>query len=191
MYSKQEQHVNSYDNVYSEEINDWKDFQNKISDFFNEIGFKASVETLITGARGSFESDVYAENNSNPKLRILFECKYWNTNIPQDVVFSFIQRVENCGANLGYIVSKKGFQEGAIEAVKKTNVELYQFQDFFSLYYNDWINNQLVRVRQQLSFLSDVIYDHLFECANLIISEDYGFYSERQKKEFIDIYQFL
>jgi hypothetical protein len=46
--------------------------------------------------------------------------------------------VSDFGANLGFIVSKNGFQAGSYKAVEKTNVRLVSLKELEKEYYTKW-----------------------------------------------------
>ena len=89
--------------------------------------------------RGKKEIDVYAHDiESEYESKILIECKFWNRPIDQEVVHSFRTVMNDYGANIGFIISKVGFQKGCIDAVKKTNIKLMTLKDVENLYFERW-----------------------------------------------------
>ncbi|MBY0157207.1 restriction endonuclease [Cytobacillus firmus] len=73
----------------------------------------------------------------------LIECKYWNTDIPQTVIHSFRTVVSDYGSQHGLIIAKKGFQSGAYEATKNTNIHLLSWNEFLSLFEERWLQNRI------------------------------------------------
>jgi restriction system protein len=114
---------------------DWRDLQKKVAEILADIGFKTEIEKELITARGKTEVDVFAIDESQlPPATYLCECKHWESKIPQTIVHSFRTIVQDYGANFGLIISKRGFQSGAYDAVKNTNIKLvnwYEFQDIF------------------------------------------------------------
>jgi len=47
--------------------------------------------------------------------------------------------VSDCGANLGYIITKKGFQRGAINASSLTNIQLINWAEFQDIFMKDYL----------------------------------------------------
>ncbi|WP_316237021.1 restriction endonuclease [Bradyrhizobium sp. SZCCHNR1015] len=81
--------------------------------------------------RGHYDVDVFAEETiEGITYRILCECKNWRTKVPQEKVHAFRTIMQETGANRGYIVSRTGFQAGAIEAAQATNIELVTYAQF-------------------------------------------------------------
>lgn len=127
--------------IFNSEPNDWKDLEIKVCKIFQEIGCEAENKKNISTVRGDVEIDVYVEDNTKmPRMLYFCECKYWNNPIPQHVIHSFQTVVANAGANLGYIISKKGFQSGAYESVNNSNVKLLTWDEFQALYFETWVS---------------------------------------------------
>lgn len=104
-----------------------------------QCGLVVEIEKKIDLVRGKAEFDVYAEETvSGRKHTIACECKYWNTAIPQDVIFGFRTKVNDIGANFGLIISSSKFQSGAIAAVDRTNVSLLTWDEFQDRYFDTW-----------------------------------------------------
>jgi hypothetical protein len=118
----------------------WQELEDKVEDILNKSGFKAEKNKLIKLVRGEVKIDVFAEkNNSTPPIKILCECKYWETNIPQTIIHSFRTVVSDCGANLGYIIAKTGFQSGAVKASELTNIQLITWEQFQDIFREDYL----------------------------------------------------
>jgi hypothetical protein len=119
---------------------DWKNLQQKVHQAFIEMGCHAEEPKTISLVRGQKEVDVYVEDIVHGiKSVYLIECKYWNSDIPQDVIHGFRTVVSDSGANKGIIIAKKGFQSGASEANFMTPVELMTWDQFNSAFFDKWI----------------------------------------------------
>ena len=59
----------------------------------------------------------------------MLECKYWNSRVTKEKVMALKSIVDDCGADRGLIVSKMGFQSGAIRASTKTNITLTSIEE--------------------------------------------------------------
>ena len=117
----------------------WKDLQNSVCRLFNEIGLHAETEKLIQTPRGNVEVDVFAiDMNSVDQIKYLVECKNWSNSIPQSVVHSFTTVMHETGANIGFIVSKNGFQEGAKRYMDNTNISGLTYLELQERYFNVW-----------------------------------------------------
>ena len=55
------------------------------------------------------------------------EAKSWRSNVPKEKILALRSIVDDTGADRGFLISEKGFQSGAWEAAKKSNVELEKF----------------------------------------------------------------
>ena len=114
-------------NIFSENPKDWLDLQNKVAYILSSCGYIVEIPKKIRTVRGEVEIDVYA---SDSDISIVCECKYWESNIPQNIIFSFRSVVGDIGANKGIVIAKSGFQSGAYENVRNTNIELKTWEDF-------------------------------------------------------------
>lgn len=66
----------------------WQQIQTFVGRMFKEFGFDTEVSKVIELVRGHKEIDVYArdlECESQPT--ILVKCKFWNSPIPQEVIY--------------------------------------------------------------------------------------------------------
>lgn len=125
--------------IYSDP-SDWKDLQNKVCMLLCQSGFNAETEKNVTTPRGDVELDVYAvDPNSIDKISYVVECKNWANSVNQSVILSFTTVMNETGCNIGYIVSKKGFQSGAIKYVSFTNIKLFTFEELQEHYYIVWM----------------------------------------------------
>jgi len=121
---------------------DWRDLQNKVAQLLNESDIKAEVGKKIKNIRGVVEIDVFArETIDNRNYDILIECKNWNSKVPQTVIHSFRSVISDIGANIGYIISLKGFQSGAYEANQFTNIDILTWYEFQELFEEKWLRN--------------------------------------------------
>lgn len=137
--------------IYRNEPSNWKDLQDKVAEILIESGIYAESPKIIHSARNDYEIDVYAKERINSRDNIiLIECKNWNSRVPQTIVHAFRTAMSDIGANVGYIISKKGFQKGAIQAAENTNIQLLTWNEFQELFENEWRKN----------YLSDYIEKH-------------------------------
>lgn len=149
------------------QVADWRDLQNKVCQLFNEMAYEAeTTKTVELAGRGSKEIDVYVKDPLASHNQIyLIECKHWESNIPQEVVHGFKFVMESAGANTGFIVSKNGFQSGAREAARFTNIQLVTFEELQHLYGNEWFRKQRAKLAPLLDRLRS-IYGLHFEQFN-------------------------
>src|ERR1051326_5174857 len=99
-------------------VKDWRELQDRVCRLFIEMDYEAESEKSVALAgRGKKQIDVFVNDLlASYNRTYLIECKYWDVNVPQEVVHAFKTVMEETGANTGFIVSKKGFQPGAYEA---------------------------------------------------------------------------
>ena len=140
---------------------DWKDLQEKVRQVFLEIGCFAETGKKIETVRGEVEIDVYVKDATKiPEMIYLCECKYWDSTIPQSVIHSFQTVASNYGAHLGYIISKKGFQRGAYNATRNSNVQLLTWNQFQEMYFDTWKSAMFEKLSQSAEPFSKY-YDYL------------------------------
>ena len=119
---------------------DWKDLQNKVAEIFTDIGYETETDRTIETARGKVMVDVFSVDKSqSPNILYLCECKHWKSRVPKTVVHSFRTVIQDFGANYGIIISKVGFQKGAYETVKHTNITLVDWFGFQDLFEEKWL----------------------------------------------------
>jgi len=117
----------------------WRQLQSWVGDIFSECGFEVHVEKSTALARGRAAIDVSAvETVKNRDYKVLVECKNWTAKVPQNVVHGFRTVVTDAGANIGYVVSKRGFQSGANSAANFTNVKLVTVEEFQNIFVDQW-----------------------------------------------------
>jgi len=120
--------------------NGWRDLENTVADILRECGMAVQQQVNVPLPRGSVDLDVLAEEIiEGITSKIVCECKDWRTNVPREKVHAFRTVMDETGANRGYIISRVGFQIGAIEAANATNAELLTFEQFQERYFDKWI----------------------------------------------------
>lgn len=130
--------------IVHEPPNSWQDLELIVAKILKQCGFDAERGKQISTVRGTVDIDVFAkDSNSTPSSEYLIECKYWNTDIPQTVIHSFRTVVSDYGSQHGLIIAKKGFQSGAYEATKNTNIHLLSWNEFLSLFEKHWLQNRI------------------------------------------------
>lgn len=121
----------------------WEELEELVTAILNEAGMTAKRQVTLDLPRGDVDVDVYAEETVDGIVhRTVCECKNWKTNIPKDVVHAFRTVMQETGANRGYIISRMGFQSGAVEAAKATNINLVTFEEFQQRYFDKWYKNR-------------------------------------------------
>jgi len=137
-------------NIFEEEPKNWLDLQDKVAYVLEHCGYSVETPKLIQTSRGCVEVDVYAESKD---MIIVCECKYWESNIPQNIAFAFRTIVEDIGANKGIIIAKKGFQSGVYCSIKNTNIETHTWNEFMELYKEKYLKTvirQFTRIQREV-----------------------------------------
>lgn len=71
------------------------------------------------------EIDVSVEQNvRGAKVLFLIECKWWNKNVGVEQVLTLEGRLRDIGGHKGIIVTKTGFQKGAIQIARDRGIAL-------------------------------------------------------------------
>ena len=140
--------------IFDNPIN-WQDLQNKVCIILNQIGFEASTSKIIKTPRGQIEVDVFAiDPFSIDKIVYIVECKNWKYKVPQTITHSFNTVMQETGANVGYIISKEGFQKGAFDFTQNTSIKNLTFNQFQKKYLKAWsdkyFNNELKKTSNSL-----------------------------------------
>ncbi len=121
---------------------DWRHLQERIAAILRECGLQAETPKTLDTVRGRVEVDVYAvDPASRPPSLYVCECKLWSRNVPQAEVLAFRSVVSDVGAHHGLFISAHGFQQGAHEVVRGTNVTLMSWVEFEELFRQRWCRN--------------------------------------------------
>jgi hypothetical protein len=108
----------------------WRQYQDEVATLFRAAGCDAKVEEVVEGARGKHKIDVYVTFKQYGMNAVwIVECKYWNRRVSKETVMALSGIVADCGADKGIIISKKGFQSGAVRAATKTNIILTSLEE--------------------------------------------------------------
>lgn len=129
----------------------WDRLEELVTAILSECGMEATRQVSLQLPRGAVDIDVLAEETvQGIHHRIICECKNWRTNVPREVVHAFRTVMQETGAHQGYIVSRVGFQIGAIEAARSTNIELLTFAEFQSAFFAKWFNKRLWAMEEEI-----------------------------------------
>jgi len=139
--------------IFDDEPQSWRELELYILQAFTEMGYHTS-KGLIDTVRGRVEIDVIARSDKStlPSMT-LCECKFWDRKVSQNVIHSFRATCSDAGANLGLVISKNGFQKGAEEKRRFTNVGVLTFSDFQKRYFDEWKSSifmTLERMRDEI-----------------------------------------
>lgn len=108
----------------------WKEYQVQTAKAFQAVGCAAEVEKIVEGVRGTHEIDVYVSfQQYGVRCTWVVECKYWKSNVTKDKVITLQGIVDDIGADRGILISKTGFQSGAIKASRNSCITLTSLED--------------------------------------------------------------
>jgi hypothetical protein len=143
-------------------VKNWQELQDKVCLLLNQVGFEAETNKKVSVPRGNIDLDVYAvDPNSIDKIEYIIECKNWEHRIPQTIIHSFTSVMNETGGNIGYIISKNGFQKGAFDFVENTNIKILTFEQLQERYSESWLINYFYReidiISRDLKDYTDVI----------------------------------
>ncbi|WP_201788148.1 restriction endonuclease [Paraburkholderia phytofirmans] len=107
------------------EYANWRQYQEQTAAAFRRLGFTAEVDYTAAGVRARHDIDVYVTftQQSIPCTWVV-ECKLWATRVPKEKILALKSIVDDLGADRGIIVSEAGFQPGAQDAARGTNITL-------------------------------------------------------------------
>lgn len=110
--------------------NNWKDYQEEAADFFRSIGLDASTDVRIQGVRTHHDVDVVVTSyHAGFDITWFVECKHWSKPVSKLHVLGLREIVADCGVDRGIILCEEGFQSGASEAAKLTNVRVTSLRE--------------------------------------------------------------
>jgi restriction system protein len=125
---------------------DWRDLQHAAAQILVESGVSATTDQVANTARGRINIDVLAwDEAATPPQQYFLECKYWRRGVSKNVVHAFRTVVGDSGANWGAIVALNGFQKGATDAARYTNIRLLAWPEFQALFAPRWFERYFVR----------------------------------------------
>lgn len=104
---------------------EWKRYQQATADVFHRLGCNAQVDLSVAGVRATHAIDVHATFlRSGILCTWIIECKLWKSRVTKEKVLALKSIIEDLGADRGIIVSELGFQSGAQDAARGTNITL-------------------------------------------------------------------
>jgi restriction endonuclease Mrr len=102
-----------------------RELEDQTANLFRAAGCEAGVRVGIQGPHGRDNIDVlvWFDSLGIPDMWAV-ECKDKGRPVERVDVLAFQKRVENIGASRGVMVSRSGYQSGALDAADKTNIVL-------------------------------------------------------------------
>lgn len=112
---------------------DWRVYQEATAEVFRRLGCNALVDYRAKGVRATHDIDVYATFlRSGILCTWVIECKLWKTRVPKEKVLALKSLIDDLGADRGIMVSEVGFQPGAQDAARGSNITLVTSLDDFA-----------------------------------------------------------
>lgn len=139
---------------------DWKQYQEDAATFFRSLGLNASADVTVTGVRTTHDVDVLVESfHVGFKVTWLVECKKWRTPVSKLHVLALREIVADTGADRGILLSEAGFQSGAVEAARLTNVQVTSLASLESSTRNDIYALRLREIYDRVETCNDLYWD--------------------------------
>ena len=113
----------------------WENLQDSVARYLNESGYDAITPKTIHTVRGDVEVDVFVKTTEPFLNCFICECKYWKSNVIQDI-----------GASMGIMISTSGYQSGAVKAAHMSNVRLYTWDDFIKSIEYKWTELKIKQI---------------------------------------------
>jgi len=120
-------------------MNTGKEYEILTQTIFNQIVNQNSVETInvqrdvtLQGIVSSHQIDVYWEfKHADIIYYTIIQCKDWNSPVKQEHLFTLNQVLQDLPHQpRGIVVTKTGYQEGALEFAKAHGIELFELREF-------------------------------------------------------------
>jgi tetratricopeptide (TPR) repeat protein len=127
---------------------DWKDFEQKVSEYFKQYGYLVKLNEKVSGSSGVFyEVDVLAYDKKFEEVKIACQCKAWNNPIDRDQILLWAKTCEDIHA-IPAFASTSGYTSSALEVAKKAS--------FILLIYDEQMNViRKVGIKTQISLLEE------------------------------------
>ena len=165
---------------------DWKGLQTQVARILSECGLNAEFNKPVTLVRGTVNVDVYAVDSNNiPPGVYVCERKNWGSNVPKEQVHAFRSVVADSGANHGFMISSHGFQSGAYEAARLSNIQLLTWDEFDVAWQKRWIEKCL---KQRFRDASDKISDYLDPIGSRALGRRMDRLSAKDREEFVKLH---
>lgn len=139
----------------------WYEFQEILKSYFQLLGCDAQTNVTTQGVRTNHNIDVLVKSKHlGHDLTWIIEAKKWKHRISKLHVLGLRQIVDEIGADKGFIISEKGFQKGALEASKNTNISLLTFEEL-QKYSSKIIQNEILeKYLERINLLLCRYYSH-------------------------------
>ncbi|PYJ76120.1 MAG: hypothetical protein DME69_13660 [Verrucomicrobia bacterium] len=138
---------------------DWKQYQEEAAALFRSLGFKAEVNHVVEGVRSKHVIDVYVTfDRWGLRHTWIVECKRHARPITKADVETLKSIASEIGASLAFLLSESGFQSGAFDAARKTNVVLSSLEELRTKSRDDVMSEALIALENRALALKDKIF---------------------------------
>src|SRR5260370_39330873 len=138
---------------------DWKKYKEEVAAFFRSLGFKAEVNHVVEGVRSKHAIDVYVTFERWGLLHTwIVECKLHARAITKADVETLKSIASEIGASLAFLLSESGFQSGALDAARKTNVVLSSLEELRTKSRDDVMREALIALENRVLVLRDKMF---------------------------------
>lgn len=121
----------------------WREYQEDAAAQFRALGLSAETEQWLDGTRTRHRVDVEVRGNrAGMTFLWVVECKYWNSRVPKAAVATLSSILQDVGADRGILLSEKGFQSGAKNLARNTNIALTSLDEMRVTTYHEWVEYQ-------------------------------------------------
>jgi len=103
----------------------WRRYQRDAARVFRAMGFEASIDTPVQGARSTHMVDVWVRGSvKGMPWSCVVECKDWKRKVGKAEILALKAICDDVGASAGTLIAESGFQPGARSAASRTMLRL-------------------------------------------------------------------
>ena len=145
----------------------WKDYENTVYEYFAQtyLGANIHLNAKITGqhSKASRQIDILIECQvADYPIKIVVDTKYRSRKIHVKEVEEFIAMVEDVGANVGVIITPKGYSDAAIKRAyngpSDIDLDIFNFDDLL-IYQGEsgipYAGNNAIIIRAPIGWIID------------------------------------
>ncbi|MEM2178217.1 MAG: restriction endonuclease [Candidatus Methanomethylicaceae archaeon] len=170
---------------------DWKDFEQKVSEYFKQYGYLVKLNEEVSGSSGvSYEIDVLAYDKKFEEVKIACQCKAWTNPVDRDQILLWAKTCEDIHA-IPAFASTSGYTSSALEVAKKANFILLTYDEQMKTIRKIGIITQVSLIEEPETLIMEA--EQLLRKADKMIEQLNEFYekelenSEEAKKLHIEI----
>jgi hypothetical protein len=109
----------------------WRTYEREVALLFEQLELNARIQDRIVGARATHKVDVAVRHSRSGVEQLwIVECKQWKSSVKKEIIAALATIVEDVGADRGFVFCESGFQRGARDAARHTNITLTSIAQF-------------------------------------------------------------